>query len=182
MTNELCQNYASALYDLLQKAERERALEAFSCVLDNLSHEEEFSKLLRSYSVSPEEKRRVLDAVYGKRFADIPHFVTFLKVVSDHHRIKELPDIYIAFRSRVHEDLGVKEGLAYSAVSLDDQQLEAVAKAIEMKIGCKVSLTNIVDHNLLGGVKVAIDGKVFDGSLSSKLEGLHRKLQGGIPS
>lgn len=182
MTNELCQNYASALYGLLNLEERQQALDAFAFVLENLNQEPEFKKLLCSYAVQPEEKRRILEEVYGKRFAQTPHFVTFLKVVSDHHRLQELPNIYIAYRSLVHEDLGVKEGLAYSAVSLTKKQLQDIEEAVAKKIGCKVSLTNIVDHNLLGGVKVAVDGKVFDGTLSSKLEGLHRKLHGGIPS
>ena len=182
MTNELCQNYASALYGLLTPEQRDLALDALSFVTKNLKEEEGFEKLLCSYAVSAEEKRRVLEEVYGKKFANLPHFISFLKVVSDHHRLNQLPDIYIAYRSLVHEALGVKEGLAYSAARLSDKELSSIEEAIAKKLGCKVSLTNIVDHNLLGGVKVAIDGKVFDGSLANKLAGLHRTLHGGNPS
>lgn len=182
MTNELCQNYASALYGMLSPSEREEAVVALSSVVKDFKEEPAFEKLLSSYSVSAEEKRRILEDVYGKEFAKLPHFIPFLKVVSDHHRLRLLPDIYLAYRSLVHEANGVKEGIAYSAVRLDEKELRSIEEGIGKKIGCKVSLTNIVDHRLLGGVKVAVDGKVFDGSLANKLAGLHRTLHGGIPS
>lgn len=182
MTNEVCQNYASALYDLLSPSQRDDALQALGSLIASLRENAEFQKFLCSYAVSAEEKRKALDDVFGKPFSPIPHLLSFLKVISDHHRFGLLPEIYSAYRALVHEAEGVKEGLAYSATRLDEDQLAAVEAAVAKKLGCKVCLTNVVDHRLLGGVKVAIDGKVYDGTLANKLAGLHRTLHGGIPS
>ena len=177
---EACRNYAIALYELLEAKDRERVLTAFSSILEDLRKEPSFEKMLRSYNLSLEEKRAALDEVYGKKYPELPHLISFIKVISDHHRIADLPKIYREFRSMVYGDIGVKEGYAYSAEVLTADQLRSIEDAIGNKIGSKVSLTNIVDHNLLGGVKVAIDGKVFDGTLASKLQGLRRQLKGGI--
>ena len=178
--DELSHNYAFALYDMLSPKERETAMDALAAIVEDLQEEEQLRKLLSSYNFSRAEKAQVLDAVYGKRFANVPHLLPFLKVVSDHHRFADLPKIYVAYRSLVHDSLGVKEGIAYSAERLSKEELASLEKAIAVRLGSQVSLTNIVDHKLLGGVKVAIDGKVFDGSLASKLEGLHQKLKGGV--
>ena len=178
--DELCLNYANALYGLLTPQQRNMALDALSSVCKDLAREPSFAALLGSYNLTGAEKRGVLDDVYGAKFQEIPHFLSFLKVIVDHHRIKELPGINACYRTLVHADLGVKEGIAYSAIRLSEEELRAIEEAIGQRIGCKVSLTNVADHKLLGGVKVAIDGKVFDGTLASKLKNMHGKLNGGI--
>ena len=178
--DELCQNYASALFSLLSPKEREEVDVALKSILDDLSRDQEFAKFLSSYNFSKTEKQQAIDAVYGKKFAQIPHLISFIKVVIDNHRIQELPKIYVAYRSLLHEAMGVKEGIAYSAVRLKEDELHALEKGIGKRLGVAVSLTNIVDHKLLGGVKVSIDGKVFDGTLASKLAGLKHTLKGGV--
>lgn len=182
MTDELSLNYATALYGLLEMQQRLDALDALKQVVKDMTLEPDFSRLLRSYNLSRAEKAAVIDDVYGKRYSSIPHFISFLKVISDHHRLKSLPRILAAYRTLVHEDIGVKEGIAYSATPLTEQEHATLEEAISKRIGARVSLETVVDHRLLGGVKVAVDGKVFDGTLASKLEDLHRKLNGGIQS
>ncbi|MCF0113484.1 MAG: F0F1 ATP synthase subunit delta, partial [Bacilli bacterium] len=51
--------------------------------------------------------------------------------------------------------------------------------ALQKRVGGKVELKNEVDHTLLGGVKVALEGKVYDGTLRGKLNELQRQLQQG---
>ena len=182
MTDELCQNYASALYDMLQPSLRESAMDALGAVVRDLREQPELCVALSSPRLTREEKRGILDKLYGKRFANLTHFIPFLYVVIDHHRIKKLPGINTAYRSLVHADLGVKEGYLYTAASLSEKQIKDIEAALEKSLGSKVSLTPIVDHKLLGGVKVSIDGKVYDGTLSSRLQGMKRALKGGTQS
>lgn len=182
MKDELCQNYASALYDLLDPSLRVPAMEALGQVVEDLQQDNGLSSLLRSPRLSREEKQGILNQIYGKKFAKLPHFISFLFVVVDHHRVNKLPGISIAYRSLVHADLGVKEGYLYSAVSLSKKQIFDIEAALEKSLGSKVSLTPIVDHRLLGGVKVSIDGKVYDGTLASRLQGMKRALKGGTQS
>ncbi len=174
--------YAEALYGLVPENRRQEVLDTFGTVLETLDREKDFSRLLSSHNVSLSEKRGAIDAVFGPLCAKTPHLLPFLKVVSDHHRMGELPKIYTAYRSLVYCDMGVKEGIAYSAERLSKAQLSSIEEAVGRKIGSKVSLLNITDSRLLGGVKVAIDGKVFDGSLSGRLANMRRQLHGGIPN
>ena len=75
MTNELCQNYASALYGMLSPSMREEAVVALSSVVKDLKEEPAFEKLLSSYSVSVEEKRRILEN--RETFAQISDALNF---------------------------------------------------------------------------------------------------------
>lgn len=180
--DDVCLNYANALFSSLSPKERIDALHALEGFQEALYEDRQFFELLRSYNLSASEKRDVIKRVYGKPFSSIPHLIPFLYVVSDHHRIQDFPKILNAYRTLVNEELGVKEGIVYSAEKLSKKRLGEIEEAIGKRIGSKVSLHNIVDSRLLGGVKVAVDGKVFDGSLSSKLEGLTRNLKGGTLS
>ena len=54
-------------------------------------------------------------------------------------------------------------------------------KTLEDKLSCKVSLKNKIDHNLIGGVRIVLDGKIYDGSVENKIETLRKKLlKGGL--
>lgn len=181
MTDELCQNYATALYEMLEPSTRLEAMDALGEVCADLKGED-LALLLRSPRLSRAEKQGILDKVYGKKFAKIPHLIHFLYVVVDHHRVNKLPGIYTAYRSLIHADLGVKEGYLYTAAPLSQKQIGDIEEAIGKSLGSKVSLTPIVDHKLLGGVKVSVDGKVFDGTLASRLQGMKRALKGGTQS
>ena len=179
--DELSTNYATALHGMLDPKQREVALSELGAICAEIDQNEAFRRLLCSRSISIAEKQKALEDIYGKRLAS-PHLLSFLKVLVAHHRINRLHDVLSSYRSLIHEDLGVKEGIAYSASKLSEEQLSSISEALAKRIGSKVSLSNVVDHRLLGGVKVAIDGKVFDSSLQAKLGDLQRKLQGGNPA
>jgi F-type H+-transporting ATPase subunit delta len=95
------------------------------------------------------------------------------------HAIPYFQEISKAFDSLVNEAEGVLEGLAYSAAPLTEKELAALEKAVGASLDKKVSLTNRVEPSLLGGVKVAVGDKVFDGSLERKLTDLRKKLLEG---
>ncbi len=179
--DELSTNYATALHGMLTPEERELALTELEGICGEIDQNESFRRLLCSRSLSILEKQNAFEAVYAGKLKT-PHLLSFLKVLISHHRINRLHDVLSSYRRLLHEDLGVKEGIAYSAAKLTPKQLLSITEAIAAKLGSKVSLSNVVDHRLLGGVKVAIDGKVFDSSLLAKLNDLQRKLQGGNPA
>ena len=80
----------------------------------------------------------------------------------------------------MNESLGILEGVVYSAAPLSEEEKKRIEDALAERLGDKVELTPILDPDLLGGVKVALDGKVYDGSLRHKLQEMKKHLlQGG---
>ena len=51
-----------------------------------------------------------------------------------------------------------------------------VEKVIEAKLGSQVELENVIDERLIGGVKVIVEDKIFDGSVKNKVERLKESL------
>jgi F-type H+-transporting ATPase subunit delta len=70
----------------------------------------------------------------------------------------------------------ISEGLVYSARKLSPKDLKTLEATFTKKLGHQVILKNTVQSSLLGGVKVFLEGKVYDGSLLAKLLGLEKQL------
>ena len=172
---ELYSNYASALYGLIEKEKSEEYLSVLRSFCDLLNENKQLKVALSSYVISKQEKEELLSICFKE--ASLPHLLEWGKVVLSHHRMGHIEEIVEAFASLVHEQYGVKEGIAYSASPLDKGQIQDLEKAFSGKLGVKVVLRNKVDENLLGGIKVALDGKVYDGSLRSRLLELHKQLK-----
>ena len=51
-----------------------------------------------------------------------------------------------------------------------------IEKAVGSKMGRTVELQQKLDEDLILGIKVVIDGKVFDGSMKNRVENLRTSL------
>jgi F-type H+-transporting ATPase subunit delta len=180
MISAAVEKHAEALFELAQEekavADYETALQS---VLLSLRKEPSLAGCLASYAVPKEENYRLIDAIYGK--IPLKSLTGFLKVLVDHHLMDHFEDVELAYRHLANVELGIKEGLVYSATPLTREELDLLTKTLEEKLQAKVALEARSEPSLLGGVKVAIDGKVYDGTLLAKVEALRARLlaQGG---
>lgn len=69
------------------------------------------------------------------------------------------------------------EGKLLSAKPLGQDQLRAIESRFTALLGGPVCLTEETDPSLLGGVRVEIDGRVYDGSLRLQLQEVLKALQ-----
>lgn len=173
-------SYASALYSLLGEKERPKYLSALAGVGKDFEDEKEFFALLCSYAVSQKEKETILQKVYGN--IPLKHLLPFLNLLCKKHRIIHFREVLDAYSSLCNEEMNIEEGIAYSVSPLTQGQLSRIEEALGKKTNGKVKLKNVLDSSLLGGVKVALDGKVYDGSLRGKLAELKKQLKGGVAS
>jgi F-type H+-transporting ATPase subunit delta len=180
MNTSTYEKHAEALFSLAEEEGKVREYEtALQKVLADFSREPLLESCLSSYALAKDKAYELLDELYGK--IPLKSLTSFLKVVVNHHLMDHLKEIEECYRSLANESLGIKEGLVYSATPLTPEQLALVKKTFEEKLGCEVSLSARSEPSLLGGIKVSIDGKVYDGTLANKLEALRLRLlaQGG---
>ena len=72
--------------------------------------------------------------------------------------------------------LGIEEGMIYTPYELTDQQIQDIEKAISQKENKKVTLKVSIDPSLLGGIKVQIANRIYDGTIKNKVEMLKKEL------
>ena len=176
---EVAKNYAKALFELVEEDKRNEYGLALKSLKKDFKENPDFYSLLCSYSLSMKEKKELAKKVIAPCYK-LPYFYDFVLTLISHHRIDIYSDIVKAYSSLLNASIGVKEGLLYTAQALDEKTINKIEDSFSKRLGYKVELEMVVDPSLLGGVKVALDGKVYDGSLRERLLDLKKHLlQGG---
>lgn len=129
-------------------------------------------KLLSSSFIEFNEKEKVVDDIYEGN----DNIKNFIKVIVRNNRSNYLVKIFDTFIKSCNEVLNIEDGIVYSVRNLSNDEIERIEEAISNKMNTKVELENIVDERLIGGVKVIVNDKIFDGSIKNKVERLHESL------
>lgn len=177
MAESVFQNYALALYSLTKEKNSQEYLLALRELEKEFEASPDFLAFLSSYSIPLETRLGSLEKLYGS--SELEYLPRFLGLLVKHHRIRHLGEVEREFAALVNEEHGVLEGIVYSASKLEEKDIKRIESAFQKKLGKKISLKNRVDENILGGVKVALDGKVYDGSLRNRLLDLEKQLLAG---
>ena len=162
--------YGDALYDL--------AAEEALC--DELL--EQVKLLARLFRENPdiprEERLRLIgEALTGQVH---PYLVNFLSLLCERGRLPAFAGCAARYEQRWLEDHNTVRGRVSSAVPLTETQLTVLAARMGETLGKHVLLEGTVSPSLIGGIRVEIDGRVWDGSLRGRLEELSGLLRGAV--
>lgn len=100
----------------------------------------------------------------------------FVQLVLDKRRVEVLRHFGAAFHRRDLEERGAAEGTVESARPLDALELAHLAAALGPRLGKQLALSNRIVPELIGGLRVVVESKMIDASLSGRLEGLRKSL------
>ena len=175
--DSLFSRYASALFSIaLEENKVESYRDEIKMLREVIINNDELLHLLSSCFITKEDKENVIDQVFKNQN---PNIVNFIKVINSNKRINYMIKIFDEFIKTCNEKLNVKEGIVYSTSKLDEKQIKDIEDALTKRLSCQVELTNLLDSRLIGGIKVVIKDKVFDGSIKNKLERLKQSLISG---
>ena len=137
-----------------------------------LSDDRTLQVFLFSPYFSSEEKREGVTKIVSD--AD-EHFVNFLELLAERHRMPAIFRIRRDFDALYAEERKLLPATITSAVELDKDTLKEIAKKIEDNTGRKVDLTTKVDPNVIGGLVMRVGNMVMDGSIRARLERLRKQ-------
>ncbi len=174
--NQIAQTYAEALFSLGLEDKKLSKLQDEGKALSEIIHDnEDFLLLIDSRFMSREERQDIASKILKDFDEDI---VNFVKVLIANNRTNYIKDVLEAFNSLCNEYKGVKEGLIYSAFPLNKNIINKIKNKISQIEGMDVELISRIDPSLIGGVKVVINSRVYDGSIKNQLEKMQIDLLG----
>ena len=176
-TTEVGERYALALFDL---ADETRALDAVRADLLSLKSAWVESADLRRLATSPviaaEDQSRGLAAIADKaKF----HATTkkFLGLLTQNGRARDLAAVIAGFEALYAKKAGVVAAEVVSAAPLSAAQMKSIQSALRASLGKDPEMSARVDPSILGGLKVKVGSKLFDGSLKTKLDQMKYALK-----
>jgi F-type H+-transporting ATPase subunit delta len=168
-------SYAIALFDLANEAKQlEKYQEETKAISNILKDNKEFLNLLTNQFINKDDKKQLLDNVFKGKVEGM--ILNFLKLLVDKQRFNLSVEIFKEFNSLANDYRGIKEGILYTASSLEEAKIKAIEAKVAQKLGKKVELTMVKDETLIGGFKVVISDLVIDNSIKNKLESLKNDL------
>ena len=106
--------------------------------------------------------------------------VNFLLVLIDKGRTAHLQRIVKQYELLLNESMGFSKGVIYSVMPLSREQLASFEEKIGTLINKKVKLDNRTDRNLIGGVRIFVEGRLIDASVKKRLSDLKETMMSGI--
>lgn len=166
--------YAQALLGAAEAAgETDSILSEFQAFIDQvLNRIPKFEAALVSPRVPLESKERMVDGAFQNRMSGT--LLNFLKVVARHGRLDCLRAINAAARRLYNQMRGRLEVTVRTAEPLDASGIEMVTSRLRAALGGEIELQTQVDPELIGGIVVRMGDKVFDGSVSNRLERMRK--------
>ncbi|MEH7480415.1 F0F1 ATP synthase subunit delta [Neobacillus drentensis] len=176
MSNSMvAKRYALALFQIAKETQTLGVIEEeLRVVKEVVQYNPELKNILNSSKLSIVEKKEIIKAAFTTVNVNV---LNTMLILIDRHREDQIVDVANEFLELANDEMGIAEAQVYSTRELTDAEREAISSVFAAKVGKKsLKIENIVDSNLLGGIRLRIGNRIYDGSLRGKLDRLERKL------
>ena len=171
--------YGEALYDLARSEGLDAKILGELEVLNaSFVQEPAYLRLLAAPNISKEERCQILDSSFRDKVH--PYVLNFLKILTEKGYPRHFSDCYNAYRVHFNADHGILPVKAVTAVALTEDQSARLQKKLQTITGKTIELTNRVDPDVLGGIRLDYDGKRLDDTVSHRLETIRSMLNNTV--
>lgn len=175
MTSIVAGRYGLALFQLaMEKDALDVIEEELRAVKQVFTENEQLQVVLQHPKISKEKKKELLKAAFSQ-FSS--YVLNTMLLLLDRHRVNIIDEVAEHFISLANETRGIARATVYSVRKLSSDEVDAISAVFASKVGKKsLAIENIIDKSLIGGVKIRIGNRIYDGSVNGKLERLERQL------
>ncbi|WP_028543910.1 F0F1 ATP synthase subunit delta [Paenibacillus taiwanensis] len=172
----VAKRYAKALFQLALEqqsvSEREQQLKY---VVQAIASSHELELLLTTPNIDVKGKKEVLNSAFQGHVSE--NVVNTIQLLVERGRINILGDVLASYVHIAGEALGTADAIVTSAVALSESEKQDVAASFGRKVNRTIRVHNVVDPSIIGGIQVRIGDRLFDGSLSGKLDRMEKALK-----
>ena len=161
--------YAEALFELaVQAGLTKETSEGVETVISALLQTPAYRALLASPAIPKEERLNALDSTFRGKIPDI--LLAILRMMVSRGHVSALNGMARDYDELARGYRGESIAVVTSAVELKEAETVALRAKLEKKLNRKVILQCRVNPELIGGIRVEVDGRIIDGSIRNKLE------------
>jgi len=172
----VAKRYAKALFELAAAQQiAPQVEEQLKLIVQAVKQDPQIEKFLSLPNVEANRKMAVLKAALGDNVSEL--VLSTLELLLTRGRQDIIANVYEAYMAVAGEALGQAHATVYAAQTLSEAELAEVVVQFSKLTGKKIIAEQVVEPALLGGVQVRIGDRLYDGSLSGKLERLQRTMK-----
>lgn len=171
----VAKRYARALFELAAAGKVVSQVEQeLKLVVDAVALDDQLNKFLDLPNVQLQRKMQLLKDVFNDKLSALVY--NTLQLMIERGRQSLISLLFESYVKIAGDALGQANATVYTAKKLSDAELASIAAQFEAVTGKKIIAEQVENSALLGGIQVHIGDRLYDGSLSGKLERLHKNL------
>jgi len=174
----LARRYTRALFQLAREAGQEEAVGVEVEQFHADYSRSDLQAVLTNPAFPVDTRIQILNQVaQSQRLSSLA--LRFLSLLLERDRLGHLPGIVSCYRRLLNEAKGRVDAKVVSANALEPAMVERVRGQLHAISGKEVILQQVVEPDLLGGLQVELEGKIYDGSVRTQLEKMKQRIARG---
>jgi len=174
-SREIARRYAEALYRLASEQGNVDQIDSeYEQLLADTAEVPEVNLFLAHPLVSRQKKNRLIEQAFPQLSV---YLRNLMRLLIRNGREDYLGLIFEEFLSLRAEEEGVIRVQVATAQEFSSDDRSRLTDRLTEALGRRVKLEERLNPELLGGVRLEVDGRVIDGTLRAKLEGLLAVLE-----
>ncbi len=168
--------YGRALFEIAEEECTEHEmLEELRFLYKLFQENKGFIQILASSNIPLNERLSIIAQDFDNRLSE--YVCSFLKLITERGYALYIPQCIEVFEKLYYEKYKITIAYVQSAVALSDKQKTALAQKLQTYSGKTVHLQCTVVPELIGGVRVTIDGKRLESTIKHRIDIIRSDLQ-----
>ena len=172
MNNLLSKNYANALYEISLNSNQVLEFKDELRKISDIFNNKELMIFLSHPNITKDKKKELLKKIITTN----KMINNFLMILIDKNIASYITNIYREFKILADKYLNILVVDCFSAKELDKQQIKDLTKTLNEKFNQEIEVNVVVDTSLLAGIKLNINGLVFDNTALNALNNIREKV------
>lgn len=175
MSIVVAKRYADALFQLAEeKNNSEKIQNELHTVQQVFQHNKKLIMILNHPRVNKDEKMNIIDDAFKGLNKEI---VNVIKLLVERHRINSIVSVIKHYNHLYNEANGIALATVYSVRPLTEVETTELEASFKKQFDkSSITINNIVDPTVIGGMKIRIGNTIYDGSISGKLHRIKNNL------
>lgn len=167
--------YAEALFQIgNEKNSLDTLSEELNVAKEVFDGNEQLNTFLKHPGINNDKKKQFIDKVFQSFSADL---INTFKILVERRRTEIISSMIDHFNQMVNDAKGIAVAKVYSVRSLSKVEIQALEVNFAKRLN-KVAVTfeNVIDPTVIGGLKIIVGNRVYDGSIAGKLRRIERRI------
>ncbi len=172
----LNRRYAKSLLDLsIEQNKLEESMKDMDYVMKVIASSRDLRVLLKSPIVNADKKEAILVNLFQGKISDLTF--KFINIILSKGRESQLEGIAHGFLNLYRKNKGIEEAVVTSAVQLSEAQRNDIREKLKGITGNSIEIKEMIDPSIIGGVKIRVGDKQYNGSIAYQLDQLKRQFE-----
>ena len=166
--SQVGRRYSKAIFEIAEEKNQVKEIyEMLNSAMVLYRTDKEFKNFIRNPLISNEEKKLVLNEIFGKDNSENLNILLYILDKGRMNCIKYIVAEYLKIYYRKNRILDVR---ATFTKELTDEQKKKLIDKLSQKTGKEINLEIKIDKDILGGGIIKIGDKIIDGSIRRELD------------